>query len=464
MSKRELQSSGKPRSGGFANGASELPCQVFLAERKAMFMQKDKKQQILEKIEKHAKIIVPILIIVVVALVVAFVLTRGNKDLAAESIEMESVSTQQTEEETQETVEEIPLVPLVENTDTNIYNLIASYFNAFANGDIETIKSISDYVDDTEIIKIEELSKYIESYPTIKVYTKKGLLDNTYIAYVYYKLTFHNFVDEVPGQQSFYICTREDGSLYLHEGDTDEATLEYMREVSVQDDVVELINQVTVEYNDLMVNNNQLFEYISDLYSEVSKATGEKLASQVTEGIGGEAVSSEEAAAMEEEASSEEAGASEENGDNSQVASSESSTETSSFTAVATVNVNMRNQDNEQAAILASVPGSTQVEVLEQKDNGWSRVRYNGQEGYIKSEYLSAEGQTASGGSTDNSQVIRTAVATKNINMRTEPKETAEKIMTVVGSETVEVLSEANGWAQIRYKNKVGFVKADLIY
>ena len=230
-------------------------------------MQKDKKQQILEKIEKHGKVIMPILIVVIVALVVAFALTRGNKDLAAESIEMESVSTQ-TEEETLETVEETPLVPLVENTDTNIYNLIASYFNAFANGDIETIKSISDYVDDTEIIKIQELSKYIESYPTIKVYTKKGLLDNTYIAYVYYKLTFHNFVDEVPGQQSFYICTREDGSLYLHEGDTDEATLEYMREVSIQDDVVELINQVTVEYNELMTNNPTLFDYISDLYSE----------------------------------------------------------------------------------------------------------------------------------------------------------------------------------------------------
>lgn len=66
--------------------------------------------------------------------------------------------------------------------------------------------------------------------------------------------------------------------------------------------------------------------------------------------------------------------------------------------------------------------------------------------------------------SAETPQVLRTAVATKNINMRTEPKETAEKIMTVVGSETVEVLSEANGWAQIRYKNKVGFVKADLIY
>ena len=358
-------------------------------------MQKDKKQQILEKIEKHGKVIMPILIVVIVALVVAFALTRGNKDLAAESIEMESVSTQ-TEEETLETVEETPLVPLVENTDTNIYNLIASYFNAFANGDIETIKSISDYVDDTEIIKIQELSKYIESYPMIKVYTKKGLLDNTYIAYVYYKLTFHNFVDEVPGQQSFYICTREDGSLYLHEGDTDEATLEYMREVSIQDDVVELINQVTVEYNELMTNNPTLFDYISDLYSEVSKATGEKLASQVTEGIGGdavppeEAVPSEETVDVEETASSEEAGASEENGGNAQPASSESSAETP--------------------------------------------------------------------------QVLRTAVATKNINMRTEPKETAEKIMTVVGSETVEVLSEANGWAQIRYKNKVGFVKADLIY
>ena len=42
-------------------------------------MQKDKKQQILEKIEKHGKVIMPILIVVIVALVVAFVLSEKSE-------------------------------------------------------------------------------------------------------------------------------------------------------------------------------------------------------------------------------------------------------------------------------------------------------------------------------------------------------------------------------------------------
>lgn len=60
------------------------------------------------------------------------------------------------------------------NTNGELYTLIATYYNAFATGDVETIKSISTYMEETEEIRIPEMSKYVESYPYIEIYTKPG--------------------------------------------------------------------------------------------------------------------------------------------------------------------------------------------------------------------------------------------------------------------------------------------------
>ena len=82
---------------------------------------------------------------------------------------------------------------------------------------------------------------------------------------------------------------------------------------------------------------------------------------------------------------------------------------------------------------------------------------FQGKDGYIKSEYLQIEeGGTAS----DDGNTVK---ATTNVNLRREASETSEKIGVVVGGDSLEVLSEANGWTQVRYKGLVGFVKSEYV-
>lgn len=410
---------------------------------------------------KHSKVAFPVIVIVAVAATVALALGAGRvEEQMAESMELSMEESKETiESASMETTLDrvIPEVALQEMSEGAIYTLMATYYNALANGDVATIKGISNYVEDTEVIRIQELSKYIESYPLIEIYVKPGPVENSYVAYVYTHVTFYGHEDEFPGLTAFYVCTDEEGSLYLNEGENPDDILEYITTISLQDDVVELNNKVNAEYNELILNNDKLFEYLSELEKEVSKATGEALAAQYAE---------TKAENSQEQDSGAEAGEQGNVGDNADSADNEDNADNAiegtaqgAGYAIATTTVNVRSSDSEQADKLGKVTGGTRVQVSEQRANGWTKIVFQGKDGYIKSEYLQVE-NASSGTDSDGRNTVK---ATTNVNLRKEASETSDKIGVVVGGDSLEVLSEANGWTQVRYKGMVGFVKSEYV-
>ena len=412
-------------------------------------MWKDKMRFLRDAVVRHSKVAFPIIVVAAVAVTVALALGAGRVE--------EQMQESQPEETVASTVEEVVLdqedkeVPLEKKEIEGLYTLMATYYNALANGDVATIQTISNYVEDTEIIRIQELSKYIESYPMIEIYTKEGPAVNSLIAYVYTYVTFYGYEQQIPGLMTFYVCTDESGNLYLNEGETAEEVLEYVKKVSLEDDVVELTNKINTEYNELLRNNLQLADYISELEREVSQATGEALAAQVAETQASEATS---------EQTAEDGTASEGEQPSGETGSEQTPAETGPVYAKATTTVNVRSSDSEQADKLGKVAGGTRVQVVEQLANGWSKIVFEGKDGFIKSEYLQVEGSTASNAGGD---AIKTVKATTNVNMRKEASQDSEKIGVVVGGDTLEVLSEANGWSQVRYNGTVGYVKSEYL-
>ena len=396
---------------------------------------------------KHSKVAFPVIVIAAVAATVALALGAGRvEEQMAETMEEseETIESSVQEEITLDRV--IPEVALEDMSEGAMYTLMATYYNALANGDVATIRNISNYVEDTEVIRIQELSKYIESYPLIQIYVKPGPVEDSYVAYVYTHVTFYGHEDRLPGLTAFYVCTDENGALYLNEGENPDDILEYITTISLQDDVVDLNNKVNAEYNELILNNNKLFDYLSELEKEVSKATGEALAAQYAQ---------TEAENSEDQDSGPEA--------DTQESVAEGATEApdvqGTVYATATTTVNVRSSDSEQADKLGKVTGGTRVQVSEQRANGWTKIIFEGKDGYIKSEYLQVEGAgTDTGG-----ESMKTVKATTNVNLRREASETAEKIGVVVGGDSLEVLSESNGWSQVRYKGMVGFVKSEYV-
>ncbi len=416
-------------------------------------MLKDKMKLVGSFLLKNSKYALPVGLILAVAVTVSIALKandeRAQEDMGA--MNLASSEVQPTEAPVEATTAPVTEdILLMDNTNNELFTLICTYYTAYAYGDVDTIKSISNYLSETDEIRIRAMSEYVESYPNVQIFTKPGPIADSYLAYVYYQMTVTNFEDAMPGMETFYVCTNEDGKLYLNEGEVSEEELEYIREVNLQDDVVELNNRVNVECSDIFKNNADLYYYIQEIVKEVQKSTGEVLAAQVSAEGNGEAGGTEnEAEGVEETVPGAEAPVA------TEVPAEAGNAEP--IYAKATTTVNVRVSDSEQADKAGKVAGGTKVEVLAQQVNGWSKVKADDVEGYIKSEYLQLL-NTAS--STD---AIGTVTATSNVNVRMSAGESADRLGVLAGGETVELLGRENGWCKINYNGQIGYVKEDYV-
>lgn len=410
-------------------------------------MWKDKIKVLVDYIVKHGKILFPVLVIAAVALTVSIALTASNADkLAKETAE---ASTESSTEETAapETAEEIPMVL---NEDSAITTLITSFYNAMALGDEETLNSVCDEISTADMLQYLEKSKYIEMYPALEIYTKPGYEEGSTIAFVYYRVVFSGHEEEVPGYSAYYICTNEQGERYINRGEISEEANEYIGSIMSQDDVVEFNNRVNVEYNNLMSEHPEILTYLSEMDTQVSAAVGTKLAN-----LNADTPQESDGTDAEGEAQNTENGGNAAEG--AEQAADETPAENVVQYATATTTVNVRSSDSEQADKLGKVSGGTKLQVLEQKVNGWSKVLYEGKEGFIKSEFLQLTE------SADGAESIGTVTATTNINVRASASEDAERLGVLAGGESVDLLANENGWCKINYNGKIGYVKADYV-
>ena len=416
-----------------------LQFKEYFRIRKGLYMWKEKIHSIGNYIIKHNKVVLPAVVVVAVAITVSVSLSLSNRHKEAQQeAEIASVAS---ETATETATEEVPLVA---NEEGAIYTLIATYYNAMATGDEETLRSVCDEISDKDMYRYVELSQYIDYYPTLEIYTKTGPEEGSVIAYVYYKISFVGHEEEVPGYQALYICTNDQGGLYIKRGENSEEVNEYIKTVSTQDDVVEFNNKITVEYNELMVDHPEVLQYISELDSQVSIAVGEKLANQV-------AGETQVAEAGTEEGSTDGQDTQTENGEQQEAEDQGPQYVTTTTT------VNVRSSDSEQAAKLGKVAGGTKLQVLEQRPNGWTKVDYEGKEGYIKTEFLQLA-ESAAG-----TETIGTVTATTNINVRASASETADRLGVLSGGDSAELVGTEGDWSKIKYNGQIGYVKSEYV-
>ena len=409
-------------------------------------MQNEKWMKIRDFLVKHCKIVFPVVLIALVAVTVVAALgaRKGDNDEATSGAPESSVVTESSSGSAEPVQEDVPLVP---NENQELFTLIATYYNAMAQGDTETVLSVCNEYAENELLRLSERAKYLEYYPTLEIYTKPGLEEGSTVAYVYYKLVFVNHEEEVPGFQAWYVCTDDNGKLYLNTGELSAEVNDYITLVSTQADVVELYNRVNVEYNEIVTEHPELLTYMQELSTQVNAAVGTTLANQN---------------ASKEEGTGEGAGNSEGEGGGEQSGESQSggqgeTTVAGPQYATATTTVNVRSSDSENADKLGKVSGGSRVEVQEVRVNGWTKIVYEGKDGYIKSDYLqmaeSAEGQ----------EVIGTVTATTNINVRAAADQSSERLGVLLGGESLDLLGEENGWCKVKYSGQIAYVKSDYV-
>ncbi|MDE6882915.1 MAG: SH3 domain-containing protein, partial [Lachnospiraceae bacterium] len=421
---------------------------------------------------RYSKVIMPVVLVLCVVGTVAVAISANKRKIAEEE---RAEAANESNIEVADNLIAVPEVPLQQDAVPEINELFSTYYTAMVDGDTDTMSRLVDHLDATEILRAQETSKYIESYPTLEVYTKAGPKDGTYVAYVYAEVKFKDYEKPVPGMRVYYVCTNENGEYYINEdGEENEAELNYIRELNLQDDVVDLNNRAAVAYNDMLAEDEVLAGFIVDLNSEIDKNVGEALARAEGSSPSDEAGDADGQAPADEQV-----------GDSDLSGTEEPAVVVTKVKAIDVVNI--RTSDSETADKLGKAAVGDEFTLLEEKGNGWSKISYEGGEAYIKSEFLEpSETMQADAGETsentdetpddeanadqqqeDNSssaQTTGTVTVKENVRVRASANENGEKLGTVYIGEKLEVImKQADGWTKIKYNGQTAYVKSDYV-
>jgi len=413
------------------------------------------------KTEKQfAKMFYIAVAVVAVLIVVLVAVSCGKGETAAEGdVQQSEITTDEAAVgETAPTVDyTVPDVALEENAYADVNDLINRYFNAMTNGDSATITALRDVVSQEELIKIEKESAYIDEFDGIKVYTKPGPMTGSYVAFVYYEIKFTNINTLAPGLTTLYVCPKEDGSLYICDGNMNDQDTEYIKSIVAQTDVADLFAMVETKYAEAIDADADLNAFMSNLATKLDEEVSKAMAQ----------IQAEEGAQAQEQA------------DAQQEAQEQQETQSQAVEELvkATDTVNVRASDSENADRIGRVAMGETITRYEKKENGWSRVDYNGNEGYIKSEYLepvesaSNSQETAEPEEEEQEDAPATDITAngevtikETVNVRKSASTTADKLGVAYQGETYELIMEqADGWCKIKFNGQTGYVKTEFV-
>lgn len=415
------------------------------------------KERVLDAFEwakANKKKSVPAAAVVLVVLVVVLSLSFSRK-----SEDAQADGTETTEVELSPLI--VPEVPLEENSVAAVNKVINRYYEAVAAGDVDTLSELTNSLADMEKANVQVKSEYIERYENIICYTKAGMTPDSYLVFAYSEAKIKDIDTTAPLLNNFVLYKNQSGDYYIYKGELDDNVFNYLKEISAQDDVATLCATVEAKYNQAIKDDEDLAAFMEEFPQKLKDAEAKAVAEQATEEPQEEQPEADEQIAEEP---------------------------TLKVTEVETSDtVNVRSSDSEKADKIGKVPKGVRLPLLEKKANGWSKIQYEGQEAYIKSEYLldviNNEQETAETDNTasETTTATDTAAETKKesngpvgkdgkitakttVNVRATASENGERLGVIYQGEKLElVMEQADGWCKVKYKGKTGYVKTEFV-
>ena len=224
---------------------------------------------------------------------------------------------------------------LEKNAYPEVNALIESFYTAWGQKDVAKMKELTDNFDATDEAKVTNVT-YIESYDNIVVYTKQGLEKDSYVVFVSYDLKFKDVKTAAPGLSELYVIKNDSGNYVIHNDDSDAEVQECIEKTRQEKDVMTLIEDVENKLNEAMASDAELKAFEEKLGKEVNTA-------QMAD-----------------------------NGD----------------MLTAKEDCNVRADSTTNAEILGRLKAGDQVKKLENGEDNWIKVEYNGQEAYVYADLL----------------------------------------------------------------------------
>ena len=232
-----------------------------------------------------------------------------------------------------------------------INDLVNTYFTVMKNADAEGYMNIV-VGDEMTQDKLTKKGEFIEDYLNVSCYTKPGMGEGEYVAFVYFDVKFRNIDTPAPSLSRLYICPNEDGTMYIYAGPIDDELISYINVMSNDDEIRSLVSKTNQALEDACNSDDKL----AALYQLLIKGV---------------------------EPSEEETTAEQETGDD------ETTFETRDEKVITTTAVRVRSTPTTDTDdnILGKVEAGEELKRIGYNDS-WSKIIYNGKEAYVSSEYV----------------------------------------------------------------------------
>ena len=393
------------------------------------FMNGDIFGKIVRFLKNNIKIAGPVGLIAITALVTYIALSFRNIPSDEASVQQTVTGTETDIQAVSPDTAAVP-VTLSLNTDANLSEFINNYYLCLSNGDMDTLKGLVDSLETMDMLVKAEQSRYLD-YEVLDIYSAPGFDENSVVVFPVTNVIFDNYPEyKLPSYEGFYVLKNADATFTIKNTEPSAEESEYINSILSCDDVVELGNRITADYNEIITANPELLTYMKELDTIVSTDAGEKLAA-INSGAEVELPEVEEPEDETEEGE----------------------------TKTATVNqsVNVRVSDSINADKMGQVNGGQTVEVLEVKGNGWVAIKYNDSTGYVKSEYLTMDIDV------DSVDTIGTVTAKETLNIRSSASTDGMIMGSFAKDSTARLVSESDGWCEVIYNNKVVYLSSQYL-
>lgn len=368
---------------------------------------------------------------------------------------------------------------LQKNADPELVELIKNYYTAYAAGDMESLEPLAQPLSDNEKSYIGTFSDYYESFDNIVCYSMPGATDDSYLVSVCYDLKFYEVDTPAPGMDFFYVERDGKGNLYINnvyssynfnflDEELDANLYSLILNYEKSDDVVALQKQVQAKYDEAVASDEKLANMVGGtLRSAMTKWRDSVAATQDTEDATDVTPATTEETQKTEKTESKDDSKKDSKDDtqakddtkkdDTKTHDSKSDTKKKSGTVKTKDICRVRAKASTDSEMIGTVNKGVKLKKIGTKGD-WTKVKFQGQTGYIKTEFL----KDVSSKSSDSSDTVM--VKTKDIcNVRAKASADAELLGRVDIGVKLEKLGTSGEWTKVKFQGKKGYIKSDLL-
>ena len=335
---------------------------------------------------------------------------------------------------------------LEKDEDPEIVTLMQDYYKAVADAVIEDLEMIAEPFSENQKSYVRTFSDLYEEYRNITCYSAPGATEDSRVVFVSYDIKFKDVETLAPGMDFFYVERNGKGKLYINniyssynidfmEEPLDPNLYSMILDYTKSDDLVLIQKDIQDRYEQAVASDEKLADMVGGKLRDTMTKWKDSIAGDTEQPAGTENIENTEKKKKEEKKKK---------------------------NKVKTLDVcRVRRGPSTDSDIIGTVNKGVVLTKLG-TEGDWTKVKFQGETGYIKTEFLKAVKSSAK---SDNKEKEDSGkVKTLDIcRVRKGPGTDAEVLGTVdVGVELTKLGTEGD-WTKVEFQGGTGYIKTEFL-